>query len=316
MEIDLVIPMVFPEDTQWQEEYSRHKGNGPGAVKHVRYRSWGTEELLVRCCLKYMPWLRRIHLLLASPSQVRGWMTPTPAPPEGEPTPAPPEGRGSTTGRPSVHLVFHREFIPEEFLPCFSSPCIEMFLHRIPGLAERFIYANDDMFPLSPLSPDDFFLEGRPCQRFVEKPFPAKPNIFQRKCMYQLNMIAKPFGKHYRGTWMKNGHSMAPILKSSCEKVWERNGKEIISNLSPLKRTDRSYNHYIYSLYQYFAGIDVTHAPRQQYAGKGTPTSRIAEIIRDPQAGIVCLNDNEGLDDWKKRAAVVRKEIAAKLADT
>lgn len=299
--IDLVIPMVFPDDTQWQREFSRHKGNGSGAVRHVRYRSWNTEELLVRCCLKYMPWLRRIHLLLASPSQVREWMVTMAAQDE---------------GLTEIRTVYHRDFMPEEYTPCFSSPCFEMFLHRIPDLSERFIYSNDDMFPLSPLSPDDFFREGRPCQRFVEKPFPAKPNIFQRKCMYQLNMIAKPFGKHYRGTWMKNGHSMAPILKSSCEEVWRRHGKEIIQYLSPLKRTDRSYNHYIYSLYQYFAGIDVTHAPRQQYAGKGTPTSRIAEIIRDAQAGIVCLNDNEGLDDWEKRAAVVRKEIAAKLADT
>lgn len=297
-EIDLVVPMVFPEDEEWQQEYTRHKGNGSSTVKHVRYRSWGTEELLVRCCMRYMPWVRCIHLLLASPSQEQEWM------------------RQMMTGEGKLEIHYHRDFMPEEYLPCFSSPCIEMFLHRIPGLAEQFVYANDDMFPLSPLDPEDFFRDGRPCQRFVEKPFPAKPNIFQRKCMYQLNMIAKPFGKHYRGTWMKNGHSMAPILKSSCEKVWERHGKEIISNLSPLKRTDRSYNHYIYSLYQYFAGIDVTHAPRQQYAGKGTPTSRIAKIIRDPQAGIVCLNDNEGLDDWKKRAAVVRKEIAAKLADT
>lgn len=299
--IDLVIPMVFPEDTQWQEEYSRHKGNGPGAVKHVRYRSWGTEELLVRCCMKYMPWLRCIHLLLASPSQVREWMVTM---------------ESEHTGQTEIRMVFHRDFMPDAYLPCFSSPCFEMFLHKIPDLSEFFIYANDDMFPLSPLLPDDFFRDGKPCQRIVEKPFPAKPNIFQRKCMFQLNMIAAPFGKRFKGTWLKNGHSMAPILKSSCEKVWERHGKEIISNLSPLKRTDRSYNHYIYSLYQYFAGIDVTHAPRQQYAGKGTPTSRIAEIIRDPQAGIVCLNDNEGLDDWKKRAAVVRKEIAAKLADT
>lgn len=299
--IDLVIPMVFPEDTQWQEEYSRHKGNGPGAVKHVRYRSWGTEELLVRCCMKYMPWLRCIHLLLASPSQVREWMVTM---------------ESEHIGQTEIRMVFHRDFMPDGYLPCFSSPCFEMFLHKIPDLSEFFIYANDDMFPLSPLDPEDFFRDGRPCQRFVEKPFPARPNIFQRKCLYQQNMIAEPFGKHYRKTWLRNGHSMAPILKSACEEVWKRHGQEITYHLSPLKRTDHSCNHYIYSLYQYFAGLDITHVPRLQYAGKGTATSRIAGIIRDAQAGIVCLNDNEGLDDWKKRAAVVRKEIAAKLADT
>ena len=296
--IDLVIPMVFPADPQWQQEFTRHKGNGAGAVKHVRYRSWGTEELLVRCCMKYMPWVRRIHLLLASESQVQPWM------------------QSFNLEHVTLNIVFHRDFMPKEYIPCFSSPCIEMFLHRIPGLQEQFIYANDDMFPLSPLHPEDFFRDGRPCQRFVEKPAPAKPNIFQRKCMYQQNMIAAPFGKHYRRTWLKNGHSMAPILKSSCYEVWKRHGEEIIRYLSPLKRTDRSYNHYIYSLYQYFAALDVEHAPREQYVGKNTPVSQIAGIIRDPQAGIVCMNDNESLDDWQKRAAVVRKEIGNKIINT
>ena len=316
--IDLVVPMVFPQDLEWQELYARYKGNGRAAMRHVRYRSWGTEELLVRCCMKYLPWLRRIYILLAQESQKKSL-----------PLPPPVEG----VKGPEIEIVYHRDFIPEKYLPCFSSPCIEMFLHRIPGLSEHFIYANDDMFPLSPMREEDFFQPAAPsnspgeapsdspgggengvlaCLHFKEAVFPAKPSMFERKCMYQLNMIGAPFGKHYSKTWIETGHSFAPILKSSCQEVWRRHGEEIIRYLSPLKRNDRSYNHYIYLLYQYFAGLSVDHAPRMQYIGKKTPTAQLPAILLDPHAGIVCLNDNEDIADWERRAKVVRSSLQGK----
>ena len=308
-EIDLVIPMVFPEDKEWQQAYARFRSGD--ASRNVRFRSWGTEEMMVRCCLKNMPWLRRIYLLLASPSQVRGWMKNMVA------------TESQHTEKTGVHLVFHEEFIPEEFLPCFTSPTIEMFLHRIPGLAEHFIYANDDMFPLSPLEATDFFRERPtpnppyregavsllPCQHWEEKNWPVRPSLFQRKCRNQQRMIAAGFGVQLGNTWLRNGHCFAPLLKSTCEAVWERHGEEIKKHLSPLKRTEHSYNHYIYSLYQHFAGLEVDYQPKEQYAGKDTPTSEIAKIISDPEAGIVCINDHERISDWRERAKIVRDNL-------
>lgn len=307
--IDLVIPMVFPEDEEWKQTYARFRSGD--ATRNVRFRSWGTEEMMVRCCLRNMPWLRRIYLLLASPSQVREWMKNMVA------------TQSQHTEKTGVHLVFHREFIPEEYLPCFTSPTIEMFLHRIPGLAEHFIYANDDMFPLSPLEATDFFrerptpnppyMEGAvsllPCQHWEEKNWPVRPSLFQRKCRNQQRMIADGFGVQLGNTWLRNAHCFAPLLKSICEAVWERHGEEIRKHLSPLKRTEHSYNHYIYSLYQHFAGLEVDYQPKEQYAGKDTPTSEIAKIISDPEAGIVCINDHERISDWRERARIVRDNL-------
>ena len=305
MEIDLVVPMVFPQDGEWQREYVRCFGE-VAAATNVRFRSWGTEELLVRCCMKYMPWLNNIYLLLAGEGQVQEWMR--------DLTENREERRLRREGRwPGLRIVFHRDFIPGEYLPCFTSSCIEMFLHRIPGLSEHFIYANDDMFPLSPLAPDDFFRDGLPCQRLVEKPYPAKPNLFERGCMQGLNMIAGPFGKHYTATMLRNGHSIAAYLKSSCEEVWRRHGQEILHGLNPRKRDEHSNYQYIYGYYQQLAGLYVEHTPRLQYVGASTPTKQIATIIRDPQAGIVCLNDNKRIVDWRERAEVVRQSVAAKL---
>jgi hypothetical protein len=47
-------------------------------------------------------------------------------------------------------------------LPVFNSRPIEFCIHRIAGLAERFIYFNDDFILGRPVSPEDFFLpDGR-----------------------------------------------------------------------------------------------------------------------------------------------------------
>lgn len=293
--IDLVIPMVFPSDPEWQKVYTEHKGGD--ATRHVRYRSWSTEELLIRCCMKYMPWLNCIHILLAMPSQKQEWMDPL----------------QRYNGITELRLVFHKEFMPEKYLPCFASPCIEMFLKDIPGLSGQFIYANDDMFPLSPLEPEDFFRDGLPCQHITERTYPSVPNLFQRKCMWQQNMIAKPFGLHFTKTYPDTGHIFSAILKSSCEEVWRRHGDEITKYLSPLNRTDRSANNWIYQLYQQYSGHYVDHRPTRHYTDQNTSMERLVEIIRDPKAGIVCLNDNERIADWLKRAAIVRKEILNKL---
>src|SRR5690606_36887830 len=42
-------------------------------------------------------------------------------------------------------------------LPLFNSHSIAMFLHEIPGLAEQYLYFNDDVFAAYFLRPQDFF---------------------------------------------------------------------------------------------------------------------------------------------------------------
>ena len=58
------------------------------------------------------------------------------------------------------------------------------------------------------------------------------------------------------------------------------------------------------------------YVPKRQYIGRGTATENIAAIIRDPDCGILCLNDNEKIMDWERRAEIVRREIEGKLVMT
>lgn len=286
MEIDYVVPMVFDDDVLWQNDYiANHRAKGYAVRNNVRFRSWGTEHLLVRCVKKFMPFVHNIYIILARESQKRPWMD-----------------------EEGVNVVFHGDFIPYRFLPCFNSCTIEMFLPFIPGLSEHFIYGNDDMFPLSPLTEEDFFVDGKPCQHLSIKTFPKDPNIFQQKCMNQQNMIGSAFGIRFTDTWYKNGHSLAPMVKSSCIEVRERFGKEIEEGIT-LVRKPTSYNQYIYVLWQHFTKNYTDKVPKRTYVSVKGGLEKMKDTILSDDAGIVCVNDHEDVLDISEYAVTVREAI-------
>ncbi len=105
-----------------------------------RFRDFGAASTLrysLRSLARHAPWLRRVWVVTAGPTQRPRWLRVA-----GEP--------GNKPGEPGVHLVHHATIFPPEAvargaLPTFNSCAIEVNLHRIPGLAECFIYLNDDV---------------------------------------------------------------------------------------------------------------------------------------------------------------------------
>lgn len=57
----------------------------------------------------------------------------------------------------SITLIDHASIIPSTALPVFDSGHIESYLHHIPGLSERFIYLNDDVFFGAPVNVESWF---------------------------------------------------------------------------------------------------------------------------------------------------------------
>lgn len=304
--IDYVVPMVFPDDPLWRKDLQRAIGYDDS--DDVRYRSWGMEDLLVQCVRRFMPWVRDIIILLAMDSQVKEWMC---------------SAAESQNTEPRLRIVFHRDFIPEEYLPTFNSRAIEMFLHRISGLSECFLYGNDDMIPLSPLRQEEFFALPQPssttllpCQHMFPKDYPDNPNNFQIACMGGLNFVASEFGIHFTNKWIKNGHSIAPILKSSCKHLWQRGQQEILRSISRF-REPKNFNQYIYSWYQFFSGQYIDHFPHAKLMTvRDKSLSEILSVIADPDCGVVCINDHESVNDYQAYALHVRKAIEQKLLST
>ena len=134
--MDIVIAYVDGRDPLWQKDYEKYAG---APVLAKRFRDWGTLKFLMRGIQFRMPFIDNVFLVVSRESQVPEWVS-----------------------RENVKVVLHEDFIPKEHLPTFNSTTISLFLHRIPGLGEQFMYFNDDMFPVGKCSPEDFYSEGRP----------------------------------------------------------------------------------------------------------------------------------------------------------
>jgi hypothetical protein len=87
----------------------------------------------LRSLARFAPWARRVYLVTCRP-QVPPWLNPA-----------------------SVTLVHHDAFMPPEHLPTFSSFAIVANLHRLPGIARRFVYVEDDRLFGRRVERSDFF---------------------------------------------------------------------------------------------------------------------------------------------------------------
>jgi len=54
-------------------------------------------------------------------------------------------------------MVFHKDIFPEHIYPTYDAATIEAFLDKIPGITDRFIYFNDDVFLNNYIHPCFFF---------------------------------------------------------------------------------------------------------------------------------------------------------------
>lgn len=108
-------------------------------IGDIRYIQHDELRFALRSVYRYAPWAR--HIFLVTNHQRPSWLA----------------------DYPTISIVDHTEFIPANILPTFSSIGIEMYLDRIPGLSEHFIYANDDTMLNRSLEQRDFFSEeGKP----------------------------------------------------------------------------------------------------------------------------------------------------------
>ena len=137
--IDFVVTWVDGNDPVWQAEKAKYSPSKNADNRNVRFRDWDNMQYWVRAVEKFAPWVNKKHFVTYG--HLPKWLN---------------------TDNPKLNIVKHSDFIPKEYLPTFSSHSIELNLHRIEGLAERFVYFNDDMFLIRPVKRELFFA-GKDC---------------------------------------------------------------------------------------------------------------------------------------------------------
>lgn len=143
--IDFVLPWVDGSDNAWQELKRNYidsatdlSGNSE-ANADCRYKDNGLLRYWFRGVERFAPWVNRVFFVTCG--QKPDWLD---------------------ESNPKLRLVNHRDYIPAEYLPTFQSNTIELNLHRLADLSERFVLFNDDTFLLQPVTPEFFFRKGRP----------------------------------------------------------------------------------------------------------------------------------------------------------
>ena len=148
--IDIIVPYVDENDKEWQKDFKAYKEkeikagiqkpSNTQAFAEERIRDWDNFRYWFRAVEKNCPWVNKVFLVVQRESQIPTWIN---------------------RDNPKLRIVYHKEFIPEELLPTFSTLVIETFYYRIPDLSENFIVCNDDFYFLNPIPEDLFFKDGK-----------------------------------------------------------------------------------------------------------------------------------------------------------
>ena len=317
MDVDAVILWVDGSDPQWLAEKRKYSGEtGDGSI--CRYRDWGLLRHWFRAMEAFLPWLRQIHFVTWG--HVPAFLN---------------------TAHPKLRIVRHDAFIPAQYLPTFSSHTIELNLHRIPGLAEHFIYFNDDMFPLRPMAAWDFFRDGLPCTCGSEVPWTVSGTvgIWEHAAINGLALVNRHFPKQAavkqhrrkyvhsayrwqdnlrtlaletlfpdRFTGFPNLHAPAAYCKSTFAAVWQAEPALLDATCRHRLRSGSDVNQWVMLWWQVASGH---FAPRKidnlVSDITNSAVTGLCDAIRQQSHAFICLNDPEEAVDFEALGQQLRR---------
>jgi len=218
--IDAVIPWVDGNDSQHYAKmlpYLEDKNQLKSENFRTRFDHVNEIKFAIDSILKFAPFIRTIYLV--TDNQIPDFL----------------KTYDDASPYDKVKLIDHKVIFAgyEEYLPTFNNRPIDTCLHRIPELAEHFIYLNDDVFIINKVRPEDFFKNGYPVLRgkwttFEEDKFKTKfkkPKV-GHKTAQQLAAKKLGFKNYYRFR-----HTPHPLRKSTFETYFKNNEDAFIENI-------------------------------------------------------------------------------------
>ena len=189
-DIDIVITYVTDTDDNWIKDYNYYKNieiesgiqkkSNRQAFGKERSRDWEFLPYWFRSVEKNCPWVRYIWFVCQRESQVPKWLN---------------------KDNPKLRIIYHNQFIPQEFLPTFNPMIIKSFLFNITDLADNFIESSDDMFFVGNIPQDMFFINNRPVDKFIIHDFKHKEpenTAFDSIIINKNNFLHNIYNKDYK----------------------------------------------------------------------------------------------------------------------
>lgn len=206
-----------------------------------------------------------------------------------------------------VKIIDHKEiFYGFDVLPTINIFSIECMLYRIPGLAENFIYFNDDFFLIKPTKIEDWFVNGLPVLRGRWETHPEK--IWYKRIGSWIGIksdtragfrktqstAAKIIGFDTR--YFRCYHTPRALRKSTFEKFFAANPDLLVNQIKHRKRHASQFNPYALAwhleikdntmVYASHIGIMELHHPENKSVRQ---TERMLQKA-EKSTSIICAN--------------------------
>lgn len=300
--IDFVITWVDSNDPIWQKEFNTYlpQNHCMNDIRAERYRNWDNLRYWFRGVEKFAPWVNKVHFITSG--QVPDWLN---------------------LNEPKLHLVKHSDYIPNEYLPTFSSRPIQLNLYRIKELSEHFVLFDDDCFLLDKVEPERFFRKGLPCDMAAFNALSPMTN-FVHTVANDLCVINSSFKKHemlrkhfwkwfspQAGTKLLRTFFLLPwphftgfydphlpqvFLKSTFEEVWEKHSDILLRTTATRFRSVADVQIWLFRYWQLVKGDFVPLNVNRDGACfliSDDSLNKIVKTIECQKKRIVCLNDGE-----------------------
>ncbi|SNU01988.1 Stealth protein CR3, conserved region 3 [Ruaniaceae bacterium KH17] len=282
--IDAVYTWVDGNDVAWRAERDEYlKQENPEAFTESsadQSRFADHEELRysLRSIEQYAPWIRHIYLVTAG--QRPSWLA---------------------DEHPNLTVVDHREIFPSDLdaLPTYNSHAIESVIHRIPGLAEHYLYLNDDVLFASPTSPETFFA-GNGIARFAQSRAqiadgapvadePASDSSGKNARELVLEVCGRRMNR-------KLFHTPLALQRAVAEELWDTYPEQAVATARARFRTitDYQFSGNLHLHYAYARGKAMIGRIPYRYVDVGATTAEVElQRLYDARHGIrvYCLNE-------------------------
>lgn len=316
--IDFVITWVDGSDEKWLEEKNQYSENKIDTTNSaLRFRDMKLLKYWFRGVEKFTPWVNKIHFVTWG--HVPEWLN---------------------LENPKLNVVNHKDFIPKEYLPTFNSNAIEYNLHRIEGLTEKFVYFNDDMFILKPIGEEYFFKNGLPCDLWRDNiPYYDKNSdlnfehtLVNDKMLISRNFIKRDFMKNNLSKWLNfkygkrnirfmmlykwpymagfdNFHMSFPFLKSTFNKMWEKENDVIDLTCRSKFRSWNNVTPYSIVLWQIYSGKfePKSYKKTGKYFNLSGNRDELFDCILNQREEQICINDTDEMVDYEAVTEELRK---------
>ena len=317
MDVDVVITWVDGNDTSWQIEKNKYKEpvNECDIEEDTRFRDWDNLQYILRGIEEFMPWVRKVHLVTWG--HLPKWIN---------------------KECPKLNIVKHEDFIPEKYLPTFNSNTIDLNLHRIDGLAEHFIYFNDDMFVVKPTTKQDFFVEGKPRDMAAISPQPVYRDTIMNIELNNLKVLSDYFTigdvKKNKRLWVKpfmykqyavrtfifskfktiigifQPHVPYAFTKETFATIWDKEYDLLDTVCSNKFRTTDDVNIWMMRSWQLLSANFVPRSPKFGQLMSASDIEAVKYFTSDKsKCKVVCINDDKHVDNFTVMRDAVNKVL-------